>query len=153
MLLYKYFAVKYKVCHQTATGPLFLSLSSSCQVAIVAANGEITKVMVSEKEETIWRTSCSLAWPDHSSIAQGVIAFSIITSCKEKRPGWSHIVSLFFPACGPSGPQEKKVGYTTLRSGHTRLEESQLKEVNTQSIHTVKSELAKYAAQHGIWWL
>ena len=47
MLSYKYLAVKYKVRCQTTARPLFLSF------AIVAANGEITKVMVSEKEETM----------------------------------------------------------------------------------------------------
>ena len=74
MLLYKYFAVKSKVCRQTAAGP-FLSLSSS--YAIVVANGEITKVINGlRKEETI-KTGCSLAWPDHSLVAQGVTAFSL----------------------------------------------------------------------------
>ena len=60
MLLYKHFVVKYKL--RCPTGPLSLSLSSS---AIVTANGKITKVMDSEKEETM--KNCSLAgWPDHS---------------------------------------------------------------------------------------
>ena len=50
MLLYKYFAVKCKVRRQTAAVPLFCHCH---HLAIVAANGEITKVMVSEKEETM----------------------------------------------------------------------------------------------------
>ena len=54
ILLYKYFVVKYKF--RSSTGPLSLSLSSS---AIVAANGEITKVVDSEKEKTM--KNCSLA--------------------------------------------------------------------------------------------
>ena len=50
MLLYKYFAAKCKFRHPTAAGPL----SCHCHhLAIVAANEEITKVMVSEKEETM----------------------------------------------------------------------------------------------------
>ena len=44
MSLYKYFSVKDKLPHPS------LSLSSS---AIVAANGEVTKVMDSEKEKTM----------------------------------------------------------------------------------------------------
>ena len=59
MLLYKYFVVKCKLC--LPTGLLPLSLSSP---AIVAANGEITKVMDSEKEEIM--KNCRLVWPDHS---------------------------------------------------------------------------------------
>ena len=39
-----------------------------------------------------------------------------------------------------------------LMSGHTRLEELLLKEVNTQSIFpAVKIELVKYDARHEIW--
>ena len=47
MSLYKYFSVKDKLHHPT--GPVSLLLISS---AIVAANGEVTKVMDSEKEKT-----------------------------------------------------------------------------------------------------
>ena len=46
--LYKYFAVKYKL--QCPTGLLSLSLSLSLS-AIVAANGEITKVVDSERRK------------------------------------------------------------------------------------------------------
>ena len=42
MLLYKYFAVKCKIRPQTAAGPLFYHCH---HVSIVAANGEITKVI------------------------------------------------------------------------------------------------------------
>ena len=59
MLFYKYFAVKYKL--RRPTGPFHFTLSSS---ANIAANGEITKVMDLEKEETM--KNCSLAWPEHS---------------------------------------------------------------------------------------
>ena len=48
MLSYKYFVAKDKLLR--LTGQLSLSLSSS---AIITANGEATKVMDSEKEETI----------------------------------------------------------------------------------------------------
>ena len=72
-------------------------------------------------------------------------------SCMEERSGWSRIASLF-SSIGTMRSTGKKAGYARLRSGHTRLEELQLKEVNTQSIHCyIKIELAKYAAQHGIW--
>ena len=53
MSLYKYFAVKDKL--PRPTGPLSLSLSSS---AIVAANGEVTKVLDTvEKEKTEEKTT------------------------------------------------------------------------------------------------
>ena len=38
-------------------------------------------------------------------------------------------------------------------AGYTRLEELQLKEVNTQVFNAVNIELLKYATQHGIWGL
>ena len=73
MLLYKYFAVKCKVRHQTAAVPLFCHCH---HLGIVAANGEITKVMVSEKEETMKnRLQPSLARSLFSR--EGVIAFSL----------------------------------------------------------------------------
>ena len=124
MLLYKYFAVKYKL--RSPTGLLSLSLSSS---AIVAANGEITKVMDSEKEETIKK--CSLAWPDHSLHRE--LSLSAYTESIDNTLHGSEVWlgSAPFPAVhSPKvhGPQEKGAGYVTLRSGHTRLKEPQLKE-------------------------
>ena len=67
-----------------------------------------------------------------------------ITPCAEERSGYSCIASPF--SCGLDGPQEKGAGYAKLRSDHTRLEELQLKEVNTQIFPAVEIELAKYAA-------
>ena len=84
MLLYKYlyFAVKYKLRRPTA--PLSLSLSSS---AIVAVNGEITKVMDSEKEEIM--KNCGLAWPDHPSCKALLLSFILkaVMPCAEERSG------------------------------------------------------------------
>ena len=45
---------------------------------------------------------------------------------------WLVLHSQHLFSCGQRGPQEM-AGYTRLRSGHTRLEEPQLKEVNTQA--------------------
>ena len=67
-----------------------------------------------------------------------------ITPCAKERSGWSCIASPF--SCRLHDPQEKGAGYVRLRYGHTRLEELQLKEVNTQIFPAVDVELAKYAA-------
>ena len=121
--LYNYFAVKYKL--QRPTGPLSLSLSLSLS-AIVAANGEITKVVDSEKEETM--KNCSLAWPDHSSCR--VLSLSVYTESDNALCGrevWlvSHNQPFFLwtacPRCTKSAQYAgKRVGYARLRSGHTR---------------------------------
>ena len=107
------------------------------------------KVMHSEKEETMKNQLYSLLWPDHSSacssVPQGIIAFSfailkMITFCAEER-SWlvSHSQSLF--SCGPHRPQEKGL---RLRSGHTRLEEPQLKSwIATQNIPCCKDWISK----------
>ena len=128
MLLHKYFAVKYKLC--CPDGLLSLSLSSS---ANVAANGE---VMDLEKEETM--KNCSLAWPEHSSLR--ALSFSAYTESNNALCGrevWLvlHSQPLFLQTTCLStlkvcGPQAKGAGYARLRSGHKRLEEPQLKEVN-----------------------
>ena len=68
----------------------------------------------------------------------------VIMSCAEERSGWSHIASLFFMHVDRT-VHRKKASYARLRSDHTTLEESQLKG------EYAKIELAKYAAQHGIW--
>ena len=128
MLLYKYFAVKYKVRRPTV---VFFIVN----LAIVAANGEITKVMDSEMEEAMQNRLYSLSWPDHSSthssVPQGIVAFSLailkmITFCVKER-SWLVLHSQPLFSCGPHRPQKKGADYTRLRSGHTRLEEPQLK--------------------------
>ena len=82
MLLYKYFAVKYKL--RCPTGPLSLSLSSS---ANVAANGEITKVMDLEKEDTM--KNCCLAWSEHSSLrALSLSAYTESNNTLRRREVW-----------------------------------------------------------------
>ena len=65
-----------------------------------------------------------------------------IMPCTEERSGLSSIASPFFPA-DKSGPQKKGAGYVRLRSGHMRLEEPQLKEVNTQSIPCCQDWISK----------
>ena len=82
MLLYKYFAIKYKL-HRPA-GLLSLSLSSS---ANIAANREITKVMELEKEETM--KNCSLAWPEHSLLrALSFSAYTESNNALHRREVW-----------------------------------------------------------------
>ena len=139
MLLYKYFAVKCKLCHPI--GPLSLSLSSS---AIVAANREITKVMDIEKEETM--KNCSLAWPEQSSCrALSLSVYAESNNALHEREIWLVLCSHATPF-----PVERwKMGWLH------KTRRIAAKEVNTQSIYkvfpAVKIELAKYAAQHGIW--
>ena len=134
MLLYKYFAGKYKLW------PLSSSLSSSANVAV---NGEITKLMDLEKEETM--KNCSLAWPEHPS--HRVLLLSAIPKAITPCVGELWLVScsqpLFLQTTHLRHAKSvhstgKGAGYTRLRCGHTRLEEPQLKEVNMQSIPCCK---------------
>ena len=125
ILLYKYFAVKYKLCRPTGllSSSLSLSLSSS---AIVVANGEITKVADSEKEENI--KNCSLVWPDYS--LHRVLLLSAYTESDNALCGkevWLVLHSQPFllrtscPRCTKRvWYAGKRAGYARLRSGHTR---------------------------------
>ena len=66
-----------------------------------------------QKRRKPWRTSCSLAWPDRSLVAQGVLSLSAHTESDNVLCGrevWlvSHSQPLF-PGCGPNGPQEKRL--------------------------------------------
>ena len=99
MLLYKYFAVKYEL--HRLTGLLPLSLSSP---AIIAANGEITKVMDSEKEETM--KNCRLAGPNHSLYS--ALSLSACTESNNalcRREVWlvSHSQPFFLRSAGKRG--------------------------------------------------
>ena len=116
MLLYKYFAVKYKLCRPT--GLLFLSLSS---FAIFAANGEITKVMDLEKEETM--KNCSLVWPDHSLCrALSLSAYTESNDALRKSEVWlvSHSQPLFLQT---AHPRHAKSARSTEKRGWLRKTE------------------------------
>ena len=115
IFLYKYFAVKYKLCRPN--GPL--SLSSS---AIVAANREITKVVDSEKEETM--KNCSLAC-GQITLCAGRYRFQLIlkaiTPCMEEIWLVSHSQPFFLRTARPRHTkvrslQEKGTDYARLRS-------------------------------------
>ena len=148
MLLYKYFAVKYKL--RRPTGLLFLSLSS---FAIVAANGEITKIMDLEKEETM--KNCSLAWPGHSlHRALLLSAYTESNNALRKREVWlvSHDQPLFLQTTHPR--HAKSVRSTGKRGWLRKIRRTAAKKRWIRKVFpAVKIKLTKYAAQHGIWWL
>ena len=142
MLLYKYFAIKYEL--RRLTGLLPLSLSSP---AIIAANGKITKVMDSEKEETM--KNCRLAWPKHSSYS--ALSFSAYTESNNalcRREVWlvSHSQPLFLQSTGKRGwLYETNVWpHKTRRTAAKRGEYASI-------FPAVKIELVKYDARHEIW--
>ena len=134
MLLYKYFAVKCKVHCQ-------LQLDRCCfchchYLAIVAGNGEITKVMVSEKEETMenWlQPSMARSLFSHTGHYCFQLILKAIMFFTEERSGWSHIACLFFLYV--DHVIHRKKGW---------LRETKVRSHETRIIAAEKGEYAKY---------
>ena len=102
-------------------------------LAIVAANGEITKVMISEMEETMKKPSVARSLFSRAGRYRFQLILKAITSCAEERSGWSCIASLFLPACEPRGPQEK--GW---------LHQTKVRPHKSRRIAAKRGEYAKY---------
>ena len=126
MLLYKYFAVKCKVCHPTAAVLLSFSLSSCCHHCSQWRNHLSNGLRKGGNHE-----EPTVAY--HGQITLQSCRALLLSSYTEndnilcKREVWlvSHSQPLF--SCRPHGPQEKGAGYSRLSSGHRRLEELQQK--------------------------
>ena len=90
MLLYKYFAVKCKVCCQTAAELQFLHciILALLQPMVKSLN------LRAQKRRKPCRSLFSRTGHYHFQL---IIILKTIKSCAEERSGWSRIASLFFP--------------------------------------------------------
>ena len=98
--------------------------------------------------EASLKVNCTMTWINAGAI---FCVWSIVW--RNKRQGEkSRIASPFFswgPCTKSVQSAGKEAGYTRLRSGHTRLEEPQLKEVNTQSIPCCKDWISEVSCSAG----